>query len=168
MPSTFEITVSNPDSRAISWRIDQSRLDQEKVFSFVPNEGRLDGLQTSIIKACFNPLEPQYFERIVPLYLETDTLKPYIEITLKGLGAYPKLNFDRRDVILPIVPLGIVAKCVFRIFNDGYENMALKEVIHQDMQNLNLKVTYLEGKTLGITKSRSIIYNIEFPLYKLL
>jgi len=155
VPSTLEITISNPDNRAISWRIDQSKLESDRVFFFVPNEGRLDGLQTSIIRACFNPLDAEYFERVVPLYVETEPNKPYLEITLKGLGAQPKLNFDRRDVILPIVPLGIVSKCVFRIFNDGYENMALKEIIHQEMENLNLKVEYLDGKTLGITKSRS-------------
>ena len=154
VPTTYELTISNPDNRAISWRIDQTKLEPEKVFFFVPNEGRLDGLQTSIIKACFNPLEPEHFERIVPLYVETDPKNPYLEITLKGLGAQPKLNFDRRDVILPIVPLGVVSKCTFRIFNDGYENMSLKEVLHQEMENLNLKVTYLDSKTLGITKSK--------------
>jgi len=154
VPSTMEITISNPDNRAISWRIDQSKLEPEKVFFFVPNEGRLDGLQTSIIKALFNPIEPQYYEKIIPLYVETEPNRPYLEITLKGLGAYPKLNFDRRDIILPIVPLGIVSKCCFRIYNDGYENMALKEIVHQEMENLNLKLEYADGKTLGITKSK--------------
>ena len=154
VPSTLEITISNPDNRAVSWRIDQSKLENDKVFFFVPNEGRLDALQTSIIKACFNPMEALYFEKSVPLYVETDPSKPYLDITVKGLGAYPKLNFDRRDVVLPIVPLGIVSRCSFRIFNDGYENMALKEVIHQEMENLNLKLEYTDGKTLGITKSK--------------
>lgn len=154
VPSVIEVTISNPDNRAVSWRIDLAKFENDKVFSFVPNEGRLDGLQTTIIKACFNPVEPQYFERVAYLFVETEPNRPYLEILLKGLGAHPKLNFDRREILLPVVPLGVPSKCVFRIFNDGYENMALKELVHQEMENLNLKVSFLDGKTLGITKSR--------------
>lgn len=32
---------------------------------------------------------------------------PYVELTLLGSGAYPRLLFDKKEVILPVVPLGI-------------------------------------------------------------
>ena len=35
----------------------------------------------------------------------------YMEITMSGVGVFPRLLFDRKEVILPVVPLGIVAKC---------------------------------------------------------
>ncbi len=41
---------------------------------------------------------------------------------MKGTGIYPRLNFDRREVILPIVPLNIPSVCNFVLTNDGYEN----------------------------------------------
>lgn len=78
------------------------------------------------LKAGFNPYVPDEYEKRVPLYLDGEFKKPYKEIIFKGLGAYPRLLFDRKEVILPIVPLGVVAKCSFRIINDGYENLTLK------------------------------------------
>ncbi len=40
-----------------------------------------------------------------------------------GIGSYPKLSFDRREVILPTVPLNTLSTCSFFILNDGYENL---------------------------------------------
>lgn len=51
---------------------------------------------------------------------------PYVDITLGGSGAYPRLLFDKKEVILPVVPLNIQSRCSFRIINDGYENLNLK------------------------------------------
>ena len=45
---------------------------------------------------------------------------------MKGEGAFPKLIFDKMQVILPIVPLGIEARASFRVINDGYENLNLE------------------------------------------
>ena len=59
------------------------------------------------------------------LYIGNDK-KPYQELTFKGQGAFPRLVFDRKEVILPIVPLDIQSRCVFRILNDGYENLNIK------------------------------------------
>lgn len=73
---------------------------------------------------------------------------------MKGTGTYPKITFDRRDIILPVVPLDITSKCTFKIFNDGYDNMALKEKVIEEFRKLNLKIRYLDGRTLGITKSK--------------
>lgn len=69
------------------------------------------------------------------------------------MGAYPKLTFDRREVILPIVPLGISAKCQFRMINDGYENLTLKDNV-ADFENMGIKLSYLEGRNLGVTKNK--------------
>jgi len=30
---------------------------------------------------------------------------------MKGQGVFPKLLFDRKEVVLPVVPLGVMAKC---------------------------------------------------------
>ena len=50
---------------------------------------------------------------------------PYVELTFSGSGAYPRLLFDKKEVILPVVPLNVQARCYFRIINDGYENLNL-------------------------------------------
>lgn len=154
VPSITQITVSNPNKNRMIWRIDQTKLESDRIFSIVPNEGWLDGGQTSILKATFNPLEIGEFSRTIPLYIENDFSKPYLELNLKGVGAGPKLMFDRREVILPVVPLNIVSKCLFRVINDGYENMALKANISKEYGPLNIEAEFVDGHTLGITKSK--------------
>jgi hypothetical protein len=46
-----------------------------------------------------------------------------------GVGTHPKILFDRREIVLPVVPLGITAKTTFKIKNEGYENIELN---HED------------------------------------
>lgn len=154
VPSVAELTISNPDKTGLSWKIDLTKIESEKIFSIHPNEGFLDPGQTHIIKASFNPLEVGEFSKTIPLYIDNDFAKPYLEIVLRGNGAAPKLMFDRREIILPIVPLNIVSKCVFRIVNDGYENMPIKAVISKEYGPLNLEAEFLDGHTLSITKSK--------------
>ena len=48
---------------------------------------------------------------------------------MKGEGAYPRLLFDRKEVILPIVPLGYTAETTFRLISDGYESINIQEEI---------------------------------------
>ena len=73
---------------------------------------------------------------------------------MRGFAAFPRLIFDRSEIILPVVPLDIAAKCAFRIINDGYENLTLKHKIPNDLGALNLEVIYLDGKNLGVTRSK--------------
>ena len=55
---------------------------------------------------------------------------------------------------MPVVPLGVESRCVFRILNDGYENINLKYKIIQDVANINVQLNWLDGKNLGITRHR--------------
>jgi len=59
--------------------------------------------------------------------------------------------FDRKEIIIPPVPLKVESRCTFRIINDGYENLNLNYKI-QDIYNLNIKINWIEGRNLGITK----------------
>lgn len=52
---------------------------------------------------------------------------------MRGQGVFPKLLFDRKEVILPVVPVGFTAKCLFRIINDGYENLNLNHSIPNEL-----------------------------------
>jgi hypothetical protein len=64
---------------------------------------------------------------------------------MKGSAARPKLLFDRREVLLPVVPLGIESRCTFRVLNDGYENLNLRYRIIGDDININLKLVFPNG-----------------------
>lgn len=59
--------------------------------------------------------------------------KPCLEIKLKGEAQYPKLMFDRTEIILPVVPLNVYSRCTFKIINDGYDNLNLNYRVMDDM-----------------------------------
>jgi len=67
---------------------------------------------------------------------------------VSGVAAKPRLLFDRREVILPPVPLGNVSKSMFKIINDGFENMKLTNKPLPEY----FTILYPEGDLLGVTK----------------
>ena len=73
---------------------------------------------------------------------------------MKGEGAYPRLLFDRKEVILPIVPLGYTAETTFRLISDGYESINIQEEIPQDLGIINLRLVFPDKKNLGITNKK--------------
>ena len=97
------------------------------------------------MQASFNPYIPDNYEKKVSLFIDGDIKKPYKEITFKGVGAYPRLLFDRKEIILPIVPLGIIAKCSFRVINDGFENLTLKHLFPQNKNDIQVEISFPEG-----------------------
>lgn len=66
-------------------------------------------------------------------------------MVLKGSAAQPKLSFDRREVLLPVVPLGVEARCTFRVLNDGYENLNLRYKVFGEEGNISVKLRFPEG-----------------------
>jgi hypothetical protein len=69
-----------------------------------------------------------HFTKTAYLFINDSNTK-YIDFNLSGESCFPKIMFDRRELIFPIVPLGITSTIVFSITNDGYENLALKHNI---------------------------------------
>lgn len=165
LPTILEVTLSNPDLSPIQYSIDTSELDDKKVFSIYPAEGTVEGGQTLYLKASFNPYKEESYTKTIPLYIDNDKSRSYLDIHFKGSGAYPKLTFDKREAIMPIVPLGIQTKCQFKVINDGYENLTLKENFANDF-NGNLIIRYIEGKNLGVTKNKikvEVMFSYEKP-----
>jgi hypothetical protein len=58
---------------------------------------------------------------------------------------------------MPVVPLNIESKIIFKIFNDGYENMTLKHRVIEDSGNIKLDLQFPEGNLLGATKNKLTI-----------
>ena len=80
--------------------------------------------------------------------------KPKAEVILKGEAAYPRILFDRREIILPIVPCGVESRCVFRLINDGYQSCNLQGSVCDDFGVIPLKINFIDGINLGINKTK--------------
>lgn len=44
----------------------------------------------------------------------------YVDVIFKGTASLPNLFFNKREVIMPVVPLDIETTSSFKILNDGY------------------------------------------------
>ena len=65
------------------------------------------------MRVTFNPHEPTEYVTKVPLFLDNEKEIPYLIMELRGEGADAKIYFDRREIILPPVPLDIETKATF-------------------------------------------------------
>lgn len=75
------------------------------MFQMNPMEGTLEPSSQSLVRVTFNPHEPTEYVAKIPLFLDHDKEKPYLVIEFRGEGADAKIYFDRREIILPPVPL---------------------------------------------------------------
>ena len=158
LPDYEKVVLSNMDlTKTIVWKFDTKIIDEERAFTIHPTQGRIEPGQQQIITVGFSPNNPGQYEKVVPFYLDNDLSKPYGNLTLKGMGDFPKLLFDRKEIILPVVPLDVESRCTFKIINDGYENLTLKYEIANDVGNIDknfLNLEFPEGKNLGVTKPK--------------
>ena len=112
VPVVQAIRISNPDDSKLKWQIDCSRFEEDKIFMITPNKGVLKEFGQIELVASFNPYKAGIFESIADLFIDDNFSKSQISIRLKGEGIFPRITFDRREIILPTVPLGITSKSV--------------------------------------------------------
>lgn len=68
---------------------------------------------------------------------------------------------------MPVTPLDIESKCIFKIYNDGYENLTLDYRVADELNKLNIKLNFPDGKTMGIAKNRikvEVVFSSPQPL----
>lgn len=156
-PKGLEIKLSNLSAEPMEWEADCTWLKKEPVFSMSESRGVLQANEQRTIKMTFNPYKVGSYGCDLPLYITDGEIgrAKYMVVKVRGLAAEPRLLFDRREVIIPVSPLGIESKAVFRVINDGYENLTLKYEIIEELGNLQVELRFPEGRTIGITKNRA-------------
>lgn len=109
------------------------------------------------LRATFNPLAVGEYSFKLPLFLKgkkfPEAIK-YVEVIMKGTATLPNLFFNKREVLLPVVPLGIETMSTFKILNDGYENCNLKASWIDDVANLDVQVLFPDGSNIGIARQK--------------
>ena len=155
-PEYKDIIFSNPDIYSLRWRLEPMSPEAAKIFTIKPTEGYLEPAISVTVRASFNPLQPVEYEEKLKLFLDNST-EPYLILTLRGEGAVPRISFDRRYVILPVVPLGIPSRATFRINNEGYQNVELKPRLPKDIGKIPLSLSFPDGQSLGSTKQKIIV-----------
>ena len=179
-PYHTELTLTNRDESTVAWEIDSSNLNLDRpgtrdsmisatttmtsmtgyggggsqpTFSIEPEEGELEPGEGRTVKISFLPQDAIQYEAEIPIYLDGNRSRPYLMIQLKANGMFPKLNFSVDEVILPAVPLGLKSKARFNIINNGYDQLEVSHQMPIDSAHIPLKVTFPEGKAIGLSKA---------------
>jgi hypothetical protein len=149
------ITISNPDTvNSVRFFIDTSSLESSKAFHLSKTEGMIQPKASVEIQIEFTPNVPQVWEFQLPVFVDEDRKNAKANIVLKGESAFPKILFDRREIIMPIVPLGIESKISFYIYNDGYQTVNLKGLFPETFQHFPLVIHFPDGNSLNSRKKR--------------
>ena len=91
------------------------------------------------MRASFNPQAPGEYTKKVKLYIDNDLSTPYQEFELRGRGTTPTLIYNQKEIVVPPVPLNTESKMMFRVINQGYENLDLSnaKIVFQEYTPVN-------------------------------
>ena len=158
VPHHMTLIVANESSEALEWEVDTAALMAEDggegVFELEPAGGRLEPETSTKVKVSFTPEGPDSHNVVLPVYLDGNRDRPYLELEMGGCGVHPRLLFDADEVVLPPVPLGQVAKGLFYVNNQGYEDLDLRFRLPADRTRMPITLEFPEGKSVSLAKSR--------------
>lgn len=155
IPMVRSLKIRNPDpTDSLTFFIDMEDLQGSRIFSLSKTEGSVPPLEEVDIDITFKPVMPGRWKYSLPVYINADKETKKAEIFITGEGDNPKLLFDRRQIILPVVPVGMESRCSFRILNDGYKSVSVKEFLPDDFSVIPIRLEYPSGNRLGLKMTR--------------
>lgn len=88
-----------------------------------------------------------------------------MEVTVKGRGIFPMLAFDTKEVVMPVVPLGITSTSMFAVVSEGFENLELRYRLPSDTDKVPLTLRFPEGQVVSRVK-KSVPVEVSFTTSK--
>eukprot|EP01119_Soliformovum_irregulare_P018090 TRINITY_DN5485_c0_g2_i1.p1 TRINITY_DN5485_c0_g2~~TRINITY_DN5485_c0_g2_i1.p1 ORF type:complete len:1724 (+),score=575.60 TRINITY_DN5485_c0_g2_i1:408-5174(+) len=152
-PYHISTVLSNDTAQTLSWELDMSTDIDFPMGTFVlePGKGVLEKGQKASVRVSFSPKERRPYQQKVSLCLDK-TKKVYLEFVMQGVGIYPMLQFDTKEVTIPVVALESTSEATFNIYNKGYEHLQIRHRIETDVDMVPLKIQFPEGSTVSTRK----------------
>ena len=159
---TKEIKIASVNKKsALKWKfvnINNDKYFEEGIFDVVNQEGEIPSEEDILVPIKFNfiPREKKvYKSQITLLVTDSEGTEIYKTLRLEGEGLFPRIYIDKRELILPVVPLGIESSIVFKVKNEGYENEEIKAEFEVYQQGaLPIKFNFLENNNIiGYSKT---------------
>ena len=131
---------------------------KEGIFNVIDSKGEIPAHQELFvtIKLSFTPhAQKEYKSQVILRVTDSDGNITDKIIRLEGEGLLPRLYFDKRELILPIVPLGFESSIKFKVKNEGYENEEISYQFESYPQCvLPIEFNWLEkNHTIGVFKN---------------
>ena len=157
---TKEIKIGSvQQNKSLKWEfIIPDEMAKEGVFNVVNKKGEIPA-QSDIfvsVEITFSPkTQKEYIGQVTLHVVDEDGVSTNKVIRLEGEGFYPRIYFDKRELILPIVPLGWESSIKFKIKNEGYENEDLNAEFESYPQGaLPIKLVWSENShNIGLIKN---------------
>ena len=160
---TKEIKFASVNKKhKLQWKFidyEKEKNFSEGIFNILTPEGEIPPQEEVYVpvKFSFVPREKKiYKSQITLLVIDTnDQTEIYKTLRLEGEGLFPRIYIDKRELILPVVPLGIESSIKFKVKNEGYENEEIKAEFEVYQQGtLPLKFQFLENNNIiGYSKT---------------
>jgi len=148
IPVIKELEIKNPDNfNSLNFFINTDNILKDHVFTLSKTEGTVPPGKSLMIEITFKPHIPGKWRFSLPVYLDSDRENKKAEIHVVGEGDNPKILFDRRQIVMPVVPLDVESKCFFRVINDGYNTVTLKALVTDE--SIPIKLNFFQGNRLG-------------------
>eukprot|EP01049_Picozoa_sp_SAG25_P000345 SAG25_NODE_11_length_28117_cov_24.264901_6_plen_2767_part_00 len=159
LPYYVDITLTNNDPQELHWLIDTGSMSREEssLFTVKPNGGTLGVGNMCTIRVTFAPIEAVDCSFILPLRLDNNPNHEYLPISVQATGCYPQLTFDRREILLPTVPVGVRSSTSFYVINEGYDNLELRYKLPADKGRVPLELEFPEKMLIGLSKERLLV-----------
>ncbi|EKX37711.1 hypothetical protein GUITHDRAFT_116187 [Guillardia theta CCMP2712] len=139
-PSSILAYLDGPDAKAGSFRM-------ERV------EAHLDHRKSLELKVHFVPTSNIEYDCELLIFLNSEP-SPYFSVHVHGTGTFPRLEFDRREVLLPTTPCGIPSEVTFFIINHGYDNLDIKYKLPADTAVIPLSFSFPLGTITSVMRTR--------------
>ena len=157
---TKEIKIGSvQQNKSLKWSfILPEEMVNEGVFDIINKKGEIPANQDIFvsIEITFMPkVQKEYKGQVTLRVVDSDGIITNKVIRLEGEGQFPRLYFDKRELILPIVPLGFESSIKFKIKNEGYENEEINAEFESYPQGvLPLKLIWTDNShNIGLMKN---------------
>ena len=144
-------------NKSLIWEIvEADELEKEGIFLVLDKKGEIPAHQDLFVTIAFRFIphaQQEYKTQVTLRVTDSDGKVTNKVIRLEGEGLLPRLYFDKRELILPVVPLGFESSIKFKVCNKGYEN----EEIRAEFESYPQGTLPLE--LVWIDKNHSVGYN---------
>jgi hypothetical protein len=162
-----EVTIRNVDrSGPLSFRLDEDALydltlnttgaDGEAIAPIIfvsPTKGELAVGESETIRITFMPTTNAAYATTLNVFVSDQPSpdRPYLTLPVRGNGIFPRLDFDKTRVSMPVVPLGVTSRAQFKVVNAGYDSLDLNYRISPTIP-VPLDVLFPDGKSIGVSQ----------------
>ena len=131
--------------------VDEATAD---VFKMKDTTAHLATGKSMTVRVLFIPRADGHFSANLRIYLDQNYKVPYFDLIVEGVGIYPSLGFDRREIFMPVTPVGQTSTICFEVINYGYDNLNVQLTLPADATTVPMTVKFPNGTMINVVNTR--------------